>query len=373
MLTRGHKKYLKNPTWGLVPFAVFLICFFFLLDVKKSLAIGLISAIISYILLKYYGKSKISTIALSISTTALILTFFIYFIFNDNIKGQGAYIIICETFLVCLTMVIRSLETRIKLYYFGDKQFAQKPFFDDFFKTAKFLQYCFTLHLFLMLIYVFLDGDKDAYSITNGILFLLLPLVCIVAVTCFEIYKTKKLSSRLRKEEWLPIVNEKGEVTGKIAKSETIKLGNRFMHPVVRVALIYDGQLYLQPRTNNMQVDIGALDHPFEKYLQFGKEINIAARDGIAELIDEGKNKNSSFRFLIKHVFENEETKRLIFLYVLHIESDDQLKKYSNMNGKFWSKKQIEENISLLSDCLKLEYEYMKNTILMTEKIKQAQ
>lgn len=142
------------------------------------------------------------------------------------------------------------------------------------------------------------------------------------------------------------------------------------MHPVVRVALIHKGDVYLQKRSETDTLDPGSYDHPFEKYMLFNHEINIAVRNSISRALNM---QELPFNFLIKYVYENEETKRLIFLFIARIETEEQLKSISLLNGKFWTAKQIEESFSdekVFSECFQLEYEYLKNVVIQAELVK---
>ncbi|NDW08375.1 hypothetical protein [Dysgonomonas sp. 520] len=373
MLTSGHKKYLKNPTLGLTPFMVFLLSFAFSLEIVASLVIGLGYALIVEAFLRYYAKSKVSFLTFGVVSFPLLLTLITKLILVNHIYSSGLYILLTEMYLVCLLMIARAFKDQIIRSFFWNKNYSQKPFLDDFFNTARFTQYILTLHLFYMIIYLYIRDRSAGYEFIDMFSYVWFPFLCGIGTIIYENMKIIRLSRRLSQESWLPIVNEKGEVSGKIAKSETLKLKNKFMHPVIRIALIYKDQIYLQPRKKELDLETGAWDHPFEKYLMFNDEINIAARNSIADILD--KEKDSNFRFLIKYSYKNEEVNRLVFLYTLRMDSEETLSGFDNLNGKFWTMKQIEENIEkdhIFSECFMQEYEYMKNTILMTEKIKNA-
>jgi hypothetical protein len=180
------------------------------------------------------------------------------------------------------------------------------------------------------------------------------------------------LDKKLRKEEWLPVVTESGEVTGKVAKSVTKEMRNKFMHPVVRVALISNGKIYLKKRDASRLLNPGALDYPFEKYMQYNHDINEAVHNTISKEIG---TKDIPLRFLLKYIFENSNTKRLIFLYVSIIDDEEKFNKLQLRDGKLWTEKQIEDNRNshIFSECFELEFEYLKNTVLLNYKLKPAE
>ena len=174
----------------------------------------------------------------------------------------------------------------------------------------------------------------------------------------------RMLDRRLKDEEWLPVVSEQGDVQGKVAKSVSQNLKNKFLHPLVRVALIHDGKLYLKERDNSRLLDPGKLDYPFEKYMQYNHNLEEAIRNMIKKEVGA---QELPVRFLLKYVFENENTKRLIFLYVSLIPTEDDFNALNLKGGKLWTTNQIEDNIgsSVFSECFELEFEYLKNTVLM--------
>jgi hypothetical protein len=115
----------------------------------------------------------------------------------------------------------------------------------------------------------------------------------------------------------------------------------------------------------------GKLDYPFEQFIDF----NNLNPDEVARNIirEKCQNENIPVRFLLKYVFENENTKRLIFLYVSDIEEEELFNGMHLEGGKLWTETQIEDNIgnNLFSECFELEYEYLKNTILMVRHLKE--
>lgn len=242
----------------------------------------------------------------------------------------------------------------------------------SFFEIAKLSQYGLTVHLFTILIYQFIRPAEILETPSDLFLYIIMPCLILTFVIVYEQVKTRNIVKHLRREEWLPIVSESGEVTGRIAKSVSLKMKNRFLHPVVRVALVHNGEIYLQKRKDNDMLDPSTYDHPFEKYMLFNHEINIAVRNSIMNALDM---QELPFSFLLKYVYENESTKRLIFLFVSRAETEEQIKSLSLLKGKFWTMKQIEESFNdkeVFSECFQLEYEYLKNTVLQPEILKKV-
>ena len=92
---------------------------------------------------------------------------------------------------------------------FDDAQIAQMR------KSLKSLFFIFTGHTVLVF-YATFYMSKEAWAFISGGLFYILFGVYFV----FELVRQKKKQKLLAKEEWLPIVNEKGEVTGQAPRSK---------------------------------------------------------------------------------------------------------------------------------------------------------
>ena len=57
----------------------------------------------------------------------------------------------------------------------------------------------------------------------------------------------------------------------------------------------------------------------------------------------------------------------MIFLYVSNIASESDFNKLHLEGGKLWTINQIDDNVGkdIFSECFELEFEYLKNTVLM--------
>lgn len=223
-------------------------------------------------------------------------------------------------------------------------------------------QYGLLIHLLLVMGALLLGGP--GFGGLHQPWILITAQAVLLVVILLESGRLHLLTRKLYKEEWLPVVNESGEVTGKVAKSITKDLKNRFMHPVVRVALIYRGKIYLREREASRLLNPGLLDYPFEKYMQYEHDIDESVHNSISR---ECGNKQIPLRFLLKYTFENDVTKRLIFLYVADIKEEELFNSLHLSGGKLWTEAQIADNMGtgLFSECFELEFEYLKNTVLL--------
>lgn len=365
MFIKGIKKYISNPVIGLLPFILFIILHAIHVNDFYALAISIGFAILGEIIVRTYFKSREYSITFYVSGIALLTTLIVWLLTSKHFSLYNTYLIICEVTIIVTFMILRATKTYIALRFFRQKSSMQKVLLNEFYAAAALIQYGLTLHIFSIMLYrQFVIKQENTYSV-DTIAFSVIPLIILISIGIYQAYRTSTLASKLKKEEWLPIVTEKGEVTGKIAKSVSMNMKNRFLHPVVRVALVSNSKVYLQERLKSDILCPKKLDYPFEKYMLFNHEINLSARNSIRQML--GDTIDVSLKFVLKYVFENDNTKRLNFLFVVNVENEDDIKRSNLMTGKFWTIKQIEEGFAdeILSECFELEFEYLKNMILL--------
>ncbi len=366
MLSKGIRKYASNPVVGLLPFVVYIIGYWLFDSPILNISIALVFAVIGELLVRFFLKSRIFSTTFHISIIALLLTLALCFATSRLNLDATTYLLICEIIIVSLFMLLRVSKTYINLHFFRQKTLAEKALLNDFYQTATVIQYLFVAHLFILLIDRQLRLVCVEYNPSVNIFFVAIPLTIMVGVVVAQIFNIRRLSLKLRKEEWLPIVTEEGVVNGRIAKSISMTMKNRFLHPIVRVALTSNGKVFLQERKLDNILNPGKFDYPFEKYMLFSHEINLAARNSIRSMM--GDTADVSLRFLLKYVFENDDTKRLIFLFVAEVKDENSITRSDKITGKFWSIKQIEEGFvdEVFSECFELEFEYLKNMVLLS-------
>lgn len=372
MLSNGIRKYVSNPVVGLLPFILFVILHALNIMLEYALIVGIALAVIGETTLRIYYKSRGFSVSFYISGAAMIFTLLVWVLTKDYVDPSRSftYIVVCEVIIVCLLMVLRASKTYIASTFFRQKNLFQKALMNEYFGAVTLIQYALTLHIFGILLYRQFTVYYDDTLVFDFAVFDFLPVFLILLIGVYQFLKVGKLSSKLKKEEWLPIVTEKGEVTGKIAKSVSKNMKNKFLHPVVRVALVSQSKVYLQKRPSDDILSPDKLDYPFEKYMLFNHEINLAARNSIKKMVGDHLC-DVSIKFVLKYVFENADTKRLIFLFVANLDDEEKIRREGNMNGKFWTIKQLEEGFAdeIFSECFELEFEYLKNMVLMQSEV----
>jgi len=356
------KKLLNNPAFGLLPFLTLSI----LAGSMDMRIVLLISLSISMIAFFIVPKSSRLIYDLSIITfvTSLILSFIIV----PRLDRFSALIVI-EILFVFSLIVFRLSRLKIIKRLANKDNPLIKNYLTESFRVAFLTQYGLSIHLLILLVYFIFTSTQQPVidMLTIKVLIQLILIIIII----LEVIRLRMMDHKFEKEEWIPVVNEKGYVTGKIAKSVTEDMKNKFMHPVIRVAIIYNKMIFLTKRDDSSILDPGKLDYPFEKYIKFN---NIPGNAADEVIRNEYNIDNLPHRFLLKYVYENDTTKRLVFLYVIDIRTEELFTKLNLGEGKLWTESQIDDNISngIFSECFEMEYEYLKNTVLMYQNIRNS-
>lgn len=366
MLTSKTKKYLINPIIGLLPFVVYIILQTYILPIPYAALVALLITGITECSLSRMLGSRIQGFTFYLTAVALMLIGLLWIMGNTWIEQKYSYVLIGEIAIILQLIGLKIGRRFFKAKYLKQKSFFEKILLTNFSHTAVVLKYALIIHVMTILVYKQLGIFKH-YESVEHILYITAPITIILSLLIAQILRTKHLSNRLEQEEWLPIVNENGCVKGKIAKTVSKNMNNKYMHPIVRIALICNGKIFLQERQPDYILDPGKIDHPFEKYILFKHGITQAASNCIKRML--GKDLGREPQFLIKYTFENEVTKRLIFLFTITIDDESLLCRSGNMRGKFWTVKQIDQEFGdqIFGECFELEYEYLKHMILLND------
>jgi len=298
-----------------------------------------------------------------------VITFLLGFLLSLFFTAQtpvNSFVIVEIIFLLSL-IVARLSRSRIVTRSAKKDNVMSRNYLKETLRVAFQTQYGLSIHLLLVMGLLLLGAAGPGGL--HHLWILISAQAVLLVVIILESARLHFLAWKLYKEEWLPVVTESGDVTGKVAKSITKDLKNRFMHPVVRVALIFKGRIYLKERDASRLLNPGLLDYPFEKYMQYDHDIDESVHNSISR---ECGNKHIPLRFLLKYTFQNETTKRLIFLYVSDIDDEELFNSLHLSGGKLWTEAQIEDNMGngLFSECFELEFEYLKNTILLAHRFR---
>lgn len=170
------------------------------------------------------------------------------------------------------------------------------------------------------------------------------PLLYIIIGTFFLglIIRNRINFAKLKKEEWLPLVNEKGEVTGQAPRS-VCHSGSKLLHPVVHLHITNaQHEIFLQKRSMKKDLLPGKWDTAVGGHIGVNEKVEDALK---RETFEELGITEFEARFLGSYIWESTREKELVFSFLcsrynrIHIDNDEV------DEGRFWSVREIEQGI----------------------------
>ena len=130
--------------------------------------------------------------------------------------------------------------------------------------------------------------------------------------------------------EWFPLVNEEGETIGKATRKECHS-GRKLLHPVIHLHIFNkDGDLYLQKRSMNKDIQPGKWDTAVGGHIDYGESVEEALRREVREELG-----ITDFTpvFIKRYIFESS-----IFIFAFFIPITYLVKIYYYIFFKIYSK-----------------------------------
>lgn len=358
------RKALANQALGLLP-----LFFFLLLSLISSYLITfMLSILMGFLCLFFYllfYKQRLYQFMLLVSS--IVLIFYALFL---SLRFESVFFhyspITMEVFLVITLIFVGLLRTyildRVKNAPMSiAKRFTITNNLKEFFFISQIIQNVYTLHLFFLILLGIVTAVNERpgdIGDWGGRMTFMLGFIFMV----YESIRLSLMNKNLRKEVWIPILNEDKKVIGSMALSVSLAYGKRYVHPVVRIIIVNSGMLYLSKRPADSYISAGKLDTSFRQYVLFRQTIDEAVQDCM-KIKDYAEKLQP--HFLLNYTFENKKVKHFVSLYVVHLD-DEQIEKLDYLKGKLWSAKQIEDNLNkgVFSEYLETEFSYIRNTVL---------
>lgn len=369
MYKSGVKKGLDNQAIGLLPLLLFMFLdnyFSYLL----SFVIGITFCFVCIFLYTFLSKDKVYIFMLLPSAVTLVLYSLFLCLKIEPVLYKYSPLITEVLLVITLTVTSffrgyihrRIRHSRINPF----RRTLIRTQLNEFFFVAQIVQNAYTLHLFLILIYGVITFESQLPG--PGIFIVReLNLIIGIVIIGYEHIRLSLMQGSLRKEMWLPVLDNKHRVTGCIARSVSKESRKKYFHPIVRIALLYNGMLYLEKRGKDEVVSPGLLDYPYHKYVLFQHTLE----DTVKEMEDEYRfPPDNKPRYLIKYVYEDEVAKHLVSLYALSVRSEEEWNRLvlpEGKGGKLWTVRQIEDNLGkgIFSGYFEKEFPYLQSTILL--------
>ena len=321
-----------------------------------ALAIGVAEMVWIWIQEKRFDKFVLfdTSLLVVLGSVSLLLDNDIFF----KLKPGLVELILCAVLAVSafskLNIIGLMTQRYMKDMELNEEQMAQ------FRKTMQLMFFVFLFHTVLVFYAAFYMSDGAWAFISGGLFYILFAVVF-----GYEFVKQKlnrKPQVIPEDEEWLPLVNEQGEIMGKAPRSACHR-GEKLLHPVVHLHVLNNQKhVYLQKRPLNKLVQPGKWDTAVGGHISAGETLETALK---REAWEEIGLQNFSARLVKTYRWDSEIESELVYSFVSHDFKSIHLHSEEVEEGRFWTPKQIESNIGQGGFTPNFEHEYplLKNEI----------
>ena len=352
----NKKDLLKKLLLGFLPLFVFIAA-----DEIWGTKIGLIVAVTFGIVqlgITYFREKRIDRFTL-LDTGLIVLLGGVSIVFDNDIffKIKPGLIEI----VMCIILAI-SVFTPANILFAMSKRYMGDMEMTDAMKKQMNRSIVGMLVLFsahtILVFYSAFYMSKEAWAFISGGLFYILFGVYVV----YEFIRAKYKLKGYAKEEWVPLVDDKGKVIGK-ATRKAVHSDKTLLHPVVHLHVINkNGDVYLQKRPMHKDTQPGKWDTAVGGHVGLGENIETALRREVKEEIGiEIPNANSFAQYVWKSEVESE----LVFSFISLFEGPVFPDKDEVDEGRFWSQKEISINLGkgVFTPNFEHEYNMLQNKV----------
>jgi len=235
---------------------------------------------------------------------------------------------------------------------------------NELFRIVKILLTIVSAYTIVILLSVFEVINLTEVQIQN---LKYLYLICLLSVGIYETIRVFGIRNKLFNEDWVPIVDEQGHVTGSCPFQQNIIDQGKLMHPVIRLNIISNGMVFLQQRKSDDFTDPSLWDAAVSRHVRMTESVQQCLRSRSKEFYS---TEPAKFMFLTNYKFVSKADIQYVYLFITcKAESlDPQPDKIQTT--KWWTGKQIEDNINtgIFTERFKIEFELLKRSgILETE------
>jgi isopentenyldiphosphate isomerase/intracellular septation protein A len=205
--------------------------------------------------------------------------------------------------------------------------------------SLKIMCFVFALHTVLVFWSAFFMSKEAWVFISGGLFYVLFGVLFFV-----EWIRSRRNASHLpdSDEEWVPLVDEEGRITGKATRSH-VHSGCKLLHPVVHLHLLNpNGAILLQKRPVTKQIQPGKWDSAVGGHISFDESVEKALQ---REAYEEIGLKDFSVKFISMYIWDYSVERELVYLFVSYDYKNYKVHSSEVDEAKFWTKNQIERQL----------------------------
>ena len=190
----------------------------------------------------------------------------------------------------------------------------------------------------------------------------------LIFVGLFETIRVFIIRSRLFNEDWVPVVDENGKVTGSIQYQPNTPNEERLIHPVVRLYFVDNGMIYLQQRKPDDVSEPHLWDASISRLVRMTESIDMVLQRYTKKLYNQEQEK---FLFLTNYIHKRKFYDQYIYLFVSCKKDGLEPQKEEIFQTKWWTTKQIEDNIGTgaFTERFEKEFDFLNRSGLLEHDI----
>jgi isopentenyldiphosphate isomerase/intracellular septation protein A len=328
---------LKKMLPGLIPLLIFILA-----DEIWGTMVGLYVALGFGIaeFLFYYIKDRIIDRFILLDTLLLVVLGAISIVFENDIFFKIKPALIEAILLSVIGFSLwgpRNIMMAMSERYIGEIQMNSEQ--EKSMRTNMLAIFWITaFHILLVFVSAFYMSKEAWFFISGGLYYIFFGLYF-----AFMILKNRFIDRRYKNEEWFPIVDKDGRITGKAPRSVCHDGKSKLLHPVVHLHVFNrSGKLYLQKRSMSKDIQPGKWDTSVGGHIGLNETVNDAL---LRETREELRLDGFTPRYLGSYIWESTRERELVNSFSTVTEHLPEINRDEIDEGKFWTVRDIKQNI----------------------------
>jgi len=231
---------------------------------------------------------------------------------------------------------------------------------------VRWIFWIFVGHTLLVIYAAFYMSKKEWLFISGGMIYIIMGgfMLIILIKGFYNRYKS-------RHEEWVPLVDEKGNITGKATRRQCHQ-GPGLLHPVVHLHVInHKNEIFLQKRPMNKDVQPGKWDTAVGGHLSWGEDLETGLK---REAFEEIGLTQFSCKPIGVYKWESTIESELVYSFITNNYDNLSINQNELDDGCFWTIPDIEKNIGkqVFTPNFEAEFKLLKALLLPPKKRKKS-